>query len=520
MAAHQSAKNVKWVEGLRGIASVMVIMTHVARAFDFPLFFPRDRPDVPPRFWQLPIIRIPAQGRIGVPIFAFLTGFVCALKPLKLGRSRHQQGDALMAVAKSAFRRPPRLVLPAAIATFISFCLTAIGGYETAHSCDSFWVRFDAPGMEPTFRRELARLFRSLLTTWTSTDNAYDRHQWAMRPLLAGAFQVYILLAATMGMRLRYRMVVHLLLMAYWWLNRQANTETFGSLISLGTLLADLSLHRPTQNFIASNHRILSLVVAPLLILSGLFLGSYPQEHEDWSRWSLGLQQTFVNMDPPPGASRGSLLVPEGTDARRRFSSIAIQCCAVAIFISPALRELLSNRYFLWLGRHSFAVYLVHGTILRTVGMWIAYGLTPRFEQRADGTFEEFMHIRSKASVHLAILVFVVLTYTAAWAWMRWVDTACARATQWLESKVFQAEEDEDADEAEKGFRVGLAGKHAKDLQRMAGVTDPAVEANTDGSFQPGVGTQNHRRSIGQAAFMNLSSPLRTGSMDSGGRPP
>src|SRR4051812_4233029 len=123
MPAHQSAKNVKWVEGLRGIASVMVVMTHVARAFDYALFFPRDNPDAPPRFLQYPIIRVPTQGRIGVPIFAFLTGFVCALKPLKLGRNRHQQGEALMAVAKSAFRRPPRLVLPAAIATFISFCL-------------------------------------------------------------------------------------------------------------------------------------------------------------------------------------------------------------------------------------------------------------------------------------------------------------------------------------------------------------------------------------------------------------
>ncbi|KAL1861398.1 hypothetical protein Daus18300_008929 [Diaporthe australafricana] len=521
MTAHQSAKNVKWVEGLRGIASVMVVMTHVARAFDFALFFPRDREDVAPRLWQLPIIRVPAQGRIGVPIFAFLTGFVCALKPLKLGRNRHQQGEALMAVAKSAFRRPPRLVLPAAIATFISFCFTAIGGYETAHFCDSFWVRFDAPGMEPTFRREITRLFRTLLTTWTSTDNAYDRHQWAMRPLLVGAFQVYILLAATMGMRVKYRMVVHALLMAYWWLNRQANTETFGSLVSLGTLLADLSLHRPTQNFIASNHRILSLVVAPLLILSGLFLGSYPQEHEDWSRWSLGLQQTFVNMDPPsPGASRGSFLVPEGTDARRRFSSIAIQFCAVAVFVSPVLREALSNRYFLWLGRHSFAVYLVHGTILRTVGMWIAYGLTPRFEQHEDGSYEEFLHTRSKSSVHLAILVFVVLTYSAAWAWMRWVDTACARATQWLESKVFQAEEDEDAEEAEKGFRGSLMDRHGKDHQRTASIADTAIEAKADGSSPPAVGMQNHRRSISQAAFMSLNSPLRTGSMDLGGRPP
>lgn len=211
-------------QGLRGIASVMVIMTHISRAFDYHLFSPRDNPEVPPRFLQLPIIRVPAQGRIGVPIFAFLTGFVCALKPLKLSRHAHQRGEALIAVAKSAFRRPPRLILPAAIATLISFVLTLNGGYESAHWCDSFWVRFDAPGMEPTFKLEVQRLFRALLTTWTNTDNPYDRHQWAMRPLLVGAFQVYVLLAATMGMRLKYRLTVHVLLMAYWWLNREVHT--------------------------------------------------------------------------------------------------------------------------------------------------------------------------------------------------------------------------------------------------------------------------------------------------------
>lgn len=119
-----------------------------ARAFDYPLFFPRDEADVPPRILQLPIIRVPGQGRIGVPIFAFLTGFVCALKPLKLSQQRSQHGEALAAVARSAFRRPIRLALPATIATAISFVCTALGGYRAAASSDSIWVRFDAPIQE------------------------------------------------------------------------------------------------------------------------------------------------------------------------------------------------------------------------------------------------------------------------------------------------------------------------------------------------------------------------------------
>ncbi|MCV5073210.1 hypothetical protein OFB51_24735, partial [Escherichia coli] len=51
-------------------------------------------------------------------------------------------------------------------------------------------------------------------------------------------------------------------------------------------------------------------------------------------------------------------------------------CVAVCIFLSPSLQNLLSHRLLLWLGHHSFAVYLTHGTILRTLGMWIVYGIS------------------------------------------------------------------------------------------------------------------------------------------------
>ncbi len=160
-----------------------------------------------------------------MPIFAFLTGFVCSYKPLKLAYQQGNAPAALKSVARSAFRRPPRLVLPALIATLISFVLSCLGAYKASNHCDSYWVRFDAPDPLP-FRKNVQRLFRTSLTTWTNTENLFDRHQWAMRPLLIGAFQVYIVLAATIGMRFRYRMLVHVLLILYWLMNVNALTGT------------------------------------------------------------------------------------------------------------------------------------------------------------------------------------------------------------------------------------------------------------------------------------------------------
>ncbi|GAB1319981.1 Acyltransferase 3 [Madurella fahalii] len=450
-------RNIKWVEGLRGITSVLVIVTHIARALDYNLFFPSNLKDEPPRFLQLPYIRLPWQGRIGVPIFAFLTGFVCAYKPLKLA---YQQGNApasLKSVARSAFRRPPRLILPALIATFISFMLSVLGGYKTANRCDNYWVRFDSPDPLP-FGENVARLFKTVVTTWTNTENVYDRHQWAMRPLLIGAFQVYIVLAATIGMRFKYRMLVHVLLILYWLININPLTETFGAMLALGTLLAELAQHRPTQNFITTHQRLLTFVVAPILLLIGGYVGSYPQEHEDWAPWSSRLHQFLLNPDEE-GQNRGSFLVPKGAGVHRRTSAFFIMCTAISISISPLLQKLLSHRLLIWLGHHSFAVYLVHGTILRTVGIWIVYGITGEPWTPAgvneDGSKQEqeWLHPKSWSHKFVGVLVFVGLTYTAAWAWMKWVDTACARATQWLEDRVFDDEDGEGKSGlAEKGY--------------------------------------------------------------------
>lgn len=238
-------------------------------------------------------------------------------------------------------------------------------------------------------------------------------------------------------------------------------------MITLGCLLADLTLHRPTQSFIASHSRVLSLVVAPALLVLGLSLGSYPQEHEEYSNWSHWLHKNFVSVEVAEGQYLGSFLVPQGTDAPRRFTSVAIQLCALAIFLSSMLREALSHRWLLWLGHHSFAVYLVHGTVLRSLGIWVAYGMWPDEpeEPQEDGTppESEYMHVRSQGSVYVAVAVFIALSYALAWAWMRWVDTACARVTRLLENLVFQDEddmgEDEKArDEFRRGGHAGLEG--------------------------------------------------------------
>lgn len=234
------SKSVKWIDvspqltiyqphtddhgqGLRGIASFLVILTHLARAWDYKLFSPRDNADATPRILQLPILRIPWQGRLGVTIFAFLTGYVCALKPIKQARN----GDTLASftsIAKSAFRRPPRLILPATIAMVISWTMAQCGAFTAANRSDSWWCRYASPVPLKTFREEVIRLFTSFLSAWTNGNMVYDDHQWALLPLLQASMLVYILLIATTYVQFRWRVVIYVGMYLYFHQDSTRNT--------------------------------------------------------------------------------------------------------------------------------------------------------------------------------------------------------------------------------------------------------------------------------------------------------
>lgn len=180
------------------------------------LFSSTSRQDAAPRFFQLPYLRILIQGRIGVTIFAFVTGYVCALKPIKLYKAGNHEA-ALISISKSALRRFPRLFLPAAAATFVSFAMCEMGLYTIAKSQDSWWVDLNSPVRTPWVGQAVERLVYNIVTTWTRMENIYDQNQWTLLPLLKGSIWVYAFIVATAFVKPRYRMLASFGLWVYFW---------------------------------------------------------------------------------------------------------------------------------------------------------------------------------------------------------------------------------------------------------------------------------------------------------------
>ncbi|KAI9848908.1 MAG: hypothetical protein M1838_000349 [Thelocarpon superellum] len=429
-AGSAAAQRTKWIDGLRGIASVMVIVTHLTRAFDIDLFIPQSREDGEPRLMQLPFLRIAPQGRIGVTIFAFLTGYVCALKPLKQTRA----GDpaaALSTVAKSAFRRTPRLVLPAILATFFAWTLAQFGAFKVAHRCDSEWIRVASPNVEATLRKEIYRFFVTVITTWTNGRNDYDDHQWSLLPLLRGSMTVYTVLSATVYMKPRYRILATA---GLYWFFFWAKDETFGMQAVYGMFMADLTQHAPVQRFIAQ-HRWMEMVLTPILMIGGLYLASFPAACAEWTPWSNRLLEI------------ARWVFPNDADIPRFYSAIGLDLVIMGIHLSTTARDVLTHRLLLFLGRNSFAVYLIHGTLLRTVLIWMLYGIsgqpwTAQVPHEGDGDPPPptYLPMRGASVIAVAFPAWVLLVYTAAHLWTTHVDSACARLSQRLEKHAFETD--------------------------------------------------------------------------------
>ncbi|KAI0123570.1 acyltransferase family-domain-containing protein [Xylariales sp. AK1849] len=407
--------NVKWVDGLRGLASSLVVMTHIARAFDGDLFLPTSAEGAAPRLLQLPFLRILVQGRIGVSIFAFVTGYVCALKPLKLSRQGNQEG-AFASMSKSALRRVPRLIIPTAFATCIIWVMAQFGLFLVAKRSDSWWSGATAPDQVPHLWDAIKSLFYNIITTWTSGRNAYDGNQWTLLPLLKGSLQVYVFILATAYLQATYRMMASIAMFAYFWVGSDA---AFGMQFFWGVFLCDLQNHPTANDFIASRPRTCRLL-ATVFLLSGCFVASYPEGHPEWMAWSAWLHRLLVN------------ILPKDPDFPRFGSGLGLELITLGIHFSPFLKDVLSGKYLLWLGKQSFAVYLLHGPLLRWVLCWMVYGTRLPADIINDNgeAVPGQLHFPGGYRLLMWLPIWIPLNYGVALMWTTYVDPWCAQITE------------------------------------------------------------------------------------------
>ncbi|KAK2863671.1 hypothetical protein FQN49_004103 [Arthroderma sp. PD_2] len=407
-----------WVDGLRGVASFIVVTGHLCTAFVPYLHDPALSDGGPSSIFQLPFLRLCVGGRGSVAIFFIITGFVNSINPVKNARADNTY-VGLTNLAKSTFTRSGRLMVPTAIATTIAWALCHMGAFSIAQRADASWIRATSPAQSANFAEAFGNLIKTLVFFWHTGSSVYDGTHWTLKFFLSGSFRTYLTLLALTLVKRRYWYMVTGLLWGYAWL---VNDHLVGINIFPGIILAQLQVDygsRATQ--------MLPKVVPSILITVGLLIWGFPQNNQNWAWWSASMRAFIVG------------ITPANADHSRYASSLGTCILMLGIFFSRNARRVLTLPLFNFLGRVSFPVYLLHNILIRTILSWMVYGQSAARTPVRNEKGELLQLGRASPMAFIFILpIFYAVLYLVAHMWGTYVDPICGTAVNWMKDLMFK----------------------------------------------------------------------------------
>lgn len=170
-------------------------------------------------------------------------------------------------------------------------------------------------------------------------------------------------------------------------------------------------------------------VASSCMILLGLYLCSFPETNYEWAHWSEGI------------ATISNIIIPHDGELSRYVHSVGAQFLILGIEFSGTAKKALSSRTLGWMGKNSFAVYLIHPLFIRTVLVWLMYG-TVKLPQDIDGVGHPIkpgilIWHKGYGSTFAALSAFYLTLYVASEYWSTYVESWCSRCLLGVENLMF-----------------------------------------------------------------------------------
>lgn len=352
----QKTKRTAYLDGLRGFAALLVYFGHhqlwahdsmsadriLENAWGF---------DGQHYFACLPGIRtFFSGGHFAVTVFFVLSGYVLSAKPLTMIHSGEYMrlGDN---ISSALFRRWLRLHIPVIITTFLYMASWHIFGYRAD------------PEPKFTFGEDLwewycelknfSFIFRTGGEPWFS----YNFHTWSIPVEFRGSILIYTALAAISRCTKNARLWCEVGLIVYF---MYIVDGLFCAHFIAGMLLCDLDLLEQSNNlpsFLAALARF-KTALFHFMLLTSLYLGGVPSYSSD-----IGV------LRESSGWSHLAFLKPQAAyDFKWFYLFWAATFLVASIPRISWLRSFFETNFNQYLGRISFAFYLVHGPLLWSLG--------------------------------------------------------------------------------------------------------------------------------------------------------
>ncbi|KAL6241412.1 hypothetical protein RBB50_011676 [Rhinocladiella similis] len=438
-ATTPSKSGISALDGLRGIACLFVFGEHYVICYQS-----RET-----QVWimRVPFIRLIYYGKAAVFLFFVISGYVLSVKPLRLIRSKSYL-EFQKTISSSFLRRAIRLYLPCLIASFIACNLTSLGFFDNASVVYKHFSEFIFLKERPPPRVSVASQWRGYLSnvefifsgtipydkdTNVLNYHSYDDHQWTIPKEFQSSMAVFALLVTTSRMRPFFRMstIFSLAVYAGW------TARLYTALFFAGMLCAETDLIRAAYYADHAHHgggrsglhKLMHLPDAwyKCMWISfftiGVWMISSPQE----------IQRT-PNYLPALLTRWGIWWVD---DKLLTFGSILV---VWSVATCPSLGPLFNNPFVAYLGKISYALYLVHGTVIKSIG----YNILPRTLRFATGAAAdleltaEWWSTVSDSSKVIAYLLGLSCVGTVCF-WMsdlfwRFVDIPCVNFARAVEN--------------------------------------------------------------------------------------
>lgn len=334
-------RKIQYLDGLRGLAAFVVVFHHFVLAFYPALFLGANvRTHLPSGeevFLSGSMFNILYSGNFAVCIFFVLSGFVLSYKFFL-------QKD-LKIITEGAIKRYVRLVLPVAFSVFLAFVLMNFSLFYNQQAADlsgsswlsSFWK------FAPSLKGALKETF---INTFFTNELDYNVTLWTVAYEFFGAFLVFGFLLFFGRMQKRFWAYV-LTIIIFW--------QTYYLAFVLGMFLSDLMAHE--NMFIKKLDK--SKIVLVLLLLTGLFLGSYPSGR--------GVEGTVYAAMEKPYLVNSAVF----------YHTLGAFFVIWVLLESKRMQKFFSFKYLLFLGEISFAMYLLHFIVLGSFSSYIFLKLSP-----------------------------------------------------------------------------------------------------------------------------------------------
>ena len=446
-----------YLDGMRGLAAFAVCICHLSyQTFWITFGFGQGEPGENSWPIQLPIIKLFYSGPPMVAIFFVISGYALSYKPLKQMRARQYDG-LLATMSSSVLRRGIRLFLPCFASTFLVGLLAQCNLFVVtqpfsankelmrAHYEDHAWT---APNPWVQFKDWAWKMF-DFVHPWDwfifggSVD--LDRHLWTIPVEFRASMVLFLtqIMVARMRSYIRMATLVALIVWGLHWDRWEMFLFWSGAILAELDQIAlasksdpvsgqqqhvELSLDPDTPpkspSFARYRPAARRLRTSPKLkfyfwwssFIFALFLASYPDDAAETT----------------PGYRLLSKMIPPYYSERYRFwQSIAAVQLVWTVNNADFLKAIFNHSAIQYLGKVSYALYLMHGPVIHTWGyivmpfMWSLTGSEPRFN------FELGFFLS-------ACLIIPGIIWAADVFW-RVVDVNCVKFARWVENHLIVA---------------------------------------------------------------------------------